>query len=153
MTKASPLLLAAMLFCTAGLYGCTHQQNGAASAKFRDLESRYTKLEEDYRAVTATGDAARKKLAQVEAQKAELAKEVEELKTAVQERDELKKERDELRKQLVSRTNERDAVQTQMTQFRQALQELVSRVDAAVNNPSTTPGTPVAATPASRKAE
>ena len=69
MTKASPLFLAVVLFSTAGMYGCTQQKNGAASAKIRDMEARYTKLEEDYRAVVATSEANRKKLAQLEVQK------------------------------------------------------------------------------------
>src|SRR5262249_24589384 len=152
MSKASPLFLAVLLFCTAGLYGCTQQKNGPASAKMRDMEARYTKLEEDYQAVVAPNDANRKKLVQVEAQKAELTKEVEELRPVGQEREELRKERDDLRKQLGARTAERDALQAQLTQFRQDLMALVSRVDSALSTPGT-PGAPVTAIPTSRKAE
>ena len=130
MSRASPLFLAIILFGTAGLYGCTNQKNSATSAKIRDMETRFAKLEEDYKAVTATAEANRKKLAQVEVQKAELTKELEELRPVVQERDDLRKERDEVRKQLVTRTNERDTVQTQLTQFRQDLQSLISRIDS-----------------------
>jgi predicted nucleic acid-binding Zn-ribbon protein len=152
MTKASPLFLAIILFSTAGMYGCTQQKNSAAGAKLRDVETRFTKLEEDYRAVAAVSEAQRKKLTQAEADKAELAKEVEELKAVKEERDELRKERDELRKQLVARTGERDNVTTQLTQFRQDLQALVNRVDAAMNTPGTS-AAPVTAVPASRKSE
>jgi predicted nucleic acid-binding Zn-ribbon protein len=152
MTKASPLFMAVVLFGTAGLYGCTNQKNGTASAKMRDMEIRFTKLEEDYRTVVAASEAHRRKLAQAEAQKVELAKEVEELRPLTQERDDLRKERDELRKQLVARTGERDNVQGQLTQFRQDLQSLVSRVDSALNNPGAG-GAPVAAIPAARKLE
>ena len=154
MTKASPLVLAVVLFSTAGMYGCTQQGTGA-SAKMREMEVRYTKLEEDYRAVAATGEANRKKLVQLEAQKVELAKEVEELRVVAVERDELRKEREELRKQVTARTGERDNYQTQLTQFRQDLMSLVSRVDSTLTTPGTPPAaaTPVTAVPVSRKSE
>jgi TolA-binding protein len=162
MTKASPLFLAVVLFSTAGLYGCTQQKNGAVNAKMHDMETRYTKLEEDYRAVVATGETHRKKLVQLEAQKVELTREVEELRVVVQERDDLRKERDELRKQVTARTGERDNYQAQLTQFRQDLMSLVSRVDSTLATPNvnapglttpSTPPTPVTAVPASRKSE
>lgn len=158
MTKASPLFLAVVLFCSAGMYGCTQQKNGAASAKIRDMEARYTKLEEDYRAVVATSEANRKKLAQLEVQKVELAKEVDDLRVVVQERDELRKEREDLRKQLATRTGERDTFQTQLSQFRQDLMSLVGRVDSTLGTPAA-PGTPAASNtplsvvPVSRKSE
>jgi chromosome segregation ATPase len=151
MSKASPLFLAIILFTSAGLYGCT-QQKGAPTAKLRDMEARFTKLEEDFRAVVATAEVNRKKLAQAEAEKAELTREVEELRPVVQERDDLKKEREDLRKQLAARTSERDNIQTQLTQFRQELQNLISRVDGALSTP-TRPGTPLTALPASRRSQ
>ena len=150
MMKASPLFLAVVLFGTAGLYGCTNQKSGAINTKIRDMETRFTKLEEDYKAVAASAEANRKKLAQAEAQKAELTKEVEELRPVVGERDELRKERDELRKQLLTRTGERDNIQAQLVQFRQDLQSLISRVDSVISVPGA-PQTPVSAIPASRK--
>ena len=64
------------------MYGCTQQKNGAASAKLRDMEARYAKLEEDYRVVAATSAAQRKKLNQAEAEKTELAREADELRPA-----------------------------------------------------------------------
>jgi len=154
MTKASPLFLAVVLFCTAGMYGCTQQKNGAASAKIRDMEARYTKLEEDYRAVVVTSEANRKKLTQLEAQKVELAKEVEDLRVVVTERDDLRKDRDDLRKQLATRTGERDTYQTQLTQFRQDLMSLVKpcRFDAGPARNATSPAatnTPLTVVPVS----
>jgi septal ring factor EnvC (AmiA/AmiB activator) len=144
MTKASPLFLAVVLVSTAGLYGCSQDKNGGVNAKLRDMEVRYAKLEEDYHAVVATSEANRKKLAQLEVQKAELAKEVEELKVVVT-------ERDELRKQLVTRTGERDAIQSQLVQFRQDLMSLVGRVDSTLNTPNAG-GNPVPASPTSHTA-
>jgi len=149
MTRASPLFLLVVFLGTAGLYGCTNEKTGTVNAKIREMENRFAKLEEDYRTVVASGESAKKKLAQAESQKAELVKEVEELRPVVGERDNLVKERDELRKQLVTRTGERDNFQAQLTQFRQDLQSLISRVDAAITTPGAS-GTPVPATPTSR---
>jgi chromosome segregation ATPase len=150
MTKASPLFLLIVFLGTVGLYGCTNQKTGTVNAKIREMENRFAKLEEDYRTVVAAAESTKKKLAQVESQKAELAKEVDELRPVVGERDNLLKEREELRKQLVTRTGERDTFQSQLTQFRQDLQSLITRVDSAITTPGTS-GTPVSATPASRK--
>ncbi len=148
MSKVSPLFLAILLVCSAGFYGCTQQKN-AASAKLHDMETRYAKLEEDYRAVAATNDATRKKLTQLEARTAQLSKQLETLRKAAQERDALRRERDDLRKQLTTRTGERDAVQAQLVQFRQDLQSIVTRVDAAISS-SAPAGAPVTAVPTSR---
>jgi uncharacterized coiled-coil DUF342 family protein len=153
MSKVSPLFLVVVLCCSAGMYGCTQQKNGAAGAKLRDLETRFAKLEEDYRTIAASAEATRKKLNRIEAEKNELTKEVEELRPIVPERDELRKERDDLRKQLVTRTGERDNAQAQLTQFRQDLHDLITRVDAALNNAPAAHGTPIAAVPVSHKPE
>ncbi len=149
MSKVSPLFLVLLLVSTAGMYGCTHQKNGAATTKLRDIETRFAKLEEDFRTVSATAESNRKKLAQAESQRAELSKELE---GTTQERDELRKEREDLRKQLVVRTAERDNLQSQLGQFRQELQGLIARVDTALAAPAT-PGGAVPAVPASRKTE
>lgn len=142
MSKFSPLFLAILLVVSAGTYGCTQQKN-ATSAKLHDMESRYAKLEEDYRTVAATNDANRKKLAQLEARTAELTKQLEALRTVAQ-------ERDALRKQLVTRTGERDAAQAQLVQFRQDLQSIVTRVDAAISGTAPASGASVSAIPTSR---
>jgi outer membrane murein-binding lipoprotein Lpp len=143
MTKASPLFLVVLLLGSLSLYGCTGQKTGAINTKIREMEARYTKLEEDYRTIAAANDAFRKKLSQSEAQRAELAKEVAELRAVVA-------ERDDLRKQVAARTGERDAAQAQLNQFNKDLQALAGRVQAALNNP---PGTEVVIIPASRKVE
>jgi chromosome segregation ATPase len=145
MTRASPFLLLVVLFGTAGLYGCTNEKTGTVT-RIREMETRFAKLEEDYRSVVATAEAGKKKLAQVETQKSELTREIEELRPVVA-------ERDALRKQLVVRTGERDAFQMQLTQFRQDLQGLIARVDSVITPPPPS-GTPVTAVPtSSRKPE
>jgi len=149
MRKASPLLLTLVCLFALSAYGCTNQKSGAFSAKIREMETRYAKLEEDYKAIVVTAEATRKKVAQLEAQKAELAKQVEEVRVTVNERTQ---ERDDLKKQLSTRTGERDSVQTQLTQFRDDLQKLLGRVDSAVNAMPGGNGV-ILATPASRSSQ
>ena len=143
MKNAGTAFLVVMLFSSLGLWGCTHQKNGAYHAKIRELESRYAKLEEDYRVIVAANESNRKKIVHLENQRTELARQVEELKTIALERDELKK-------QLAVRTIERDAARGHMAQFRKDLQDIMGRVDTAMNE--TAPGA-VNAVPVSRKTE
>jgi outer membrane murein-binding lipoprotein Lpp len=152
MHKANPWVVAFLMIGTMslGLWGCG-QQSGAFAAKVREMEARHSKLEEDYKAISAANEQGRKKIAQAEARLKEalvrvqdLGKQVEELQVVVQ-------ERDELRKQLLARTGERDAAQTQFAQFSQELQTLAGRVQAAA---ATNPGPALTvAIPASRKSE
>jgi DNA repair exonuclease SbcCD ATPase subunit len=122
MKNASTVFLVVIMFSSLGLWGCTHQKNGAYNAKIRELENRYLKLEEDYKAVILAGDQLRKKVGQLELQRSELTQQVDELKG-------IAKERDELRIQLTSRTTERDNLHGQMAQFRKDLAELLGRMD------------------------
>jgi chromosome segregation ATPase len=124
MQKASTTLLVIMVVSSLSLWGCTHQKNGATNAKIRELESRHIKLEEDYRVILAAHEGNRRKLTQLETQRAELTKKVEELQLAV-------KERDELKTQLAGRTEERDQALGQLVQFGKDLHTLASRVEAA----------------------
>ena len=86
------------------------------------VEKVYKKV--DYRVATSTTESLRKKLAQADTQRAELAKQVEALQEVVVERDELKR-------QVASRTGERDALHTQLVGFSKDLQTLAGRIDAA----------------------
>jgi outer membrane murein-binding lipoprotein Lpp len=145
MKNASTVFLAVMMFSSLGLWGCTHQQNGAYSTKIRELEARYTKLEEDYKAVVHAGDQLRKKVGQLESQRTELSRQVAELQG-------IAKERDELRTQVTARTSERDHLQNQIAVFRKDVHELLGRMDTALQGNGVN-ATPVSATPASRTTE
>jgi peptidoglycan hydrolase CwlO-like protein len=112
-----------------GVWGCSQSRNEAANAKLRQLEAQHARLEEDYQAVAKANENFRKRLAQVEAQRADLAKQVAELRVVV-------RERDELRQQVTARTAERDTLHSQMVQFSRELVNLAGRVEAA------TTGTP-----------
>ncbi|MCS7045328.1 MAG: hypothetical protein NZO58_03125 [Gemmataceae bacterium] len=143
MKNASTVFFVVVLFSSLGLWGCTHQKNGAYHAKIRELENRYLKLEEDYRAVVQAGEQLRKRIGELEAQRNQLAQRVDELKT-------IAKQRDELKTQLAVRTGERDALHGQLTHLRRDLADLLGRIDTALAQPAE--GS-VAATPASRKSE
>src|SRR4051812_35208493 len=143
MHKASTALLVLMVISSLGLWGCTNQKNGATNLKIRELENRYTKLEEDYRVVHAANEANRRKLGQMAGERVELTQKIDELQAIV-------KERDDLKVQLVSRTEERDQVQIQHVQFSKDLQSLAGRAQAAAARAM---GSTVNALPASRKSQ
>jgi chromosome segregation ATPase len=142
--KASIGLIALLLVSSLSLWGCSQQQTATTNAKIKELESRYVKLEEDYRVVSAANETHRKKLTQIESQRADLAKQVEELQAVVQERDQLKR-------QVAERTQERDAVHSQLTQFSKEVQLLAGRIEAAATSHSFGSSVTVGI-PASRKA-
>ena len=149
MQKASTALLGIMVLSSLSLWGCTHQKNSATNTKIRELENRYGKLEEDYRVIVAANDVNRRKLTNLETQRAELIQKIEDLQVAVKERDELKIQLAGRTQELVNRTLERDAAYTNLMQFSRDLQTLAGRVEAA----AAPAGNTLNALPASRKSE
>lgn len=111
-----------------GVWGCSQGKNDAI-ARLKQLEAQHARLQEDHEAAQKANDNFRKRLAQVESQRADLAKQVTELKTAV-------RERDDLRQQLSTRTGERDTLHSQLLQFGRELHTLAGRIEAATNGSS-----------------
>lgn len=139
MKCASKALLVLTAVAMVGLWGCAQNKSGSGTARVRELEVRHAKLEEDYRAVVTANDNFRKRLAQAETQRADLARQVRELEDAA-------REGDELRKQLTTRTGERDSLQSQLLQFGRELQSLAGKIEAATGAPvapSVTPASTV----------
>ena len=135
MQSAGRGFLVVLVLAPLGLWGCGQENSGSTSSKIRDLAARNAKLEEDQRTSSNASENLRKKLAQAEAQRFELAQLVEQLKDAARERDELKK-------QVSARTSERDALHAHLLQFGKELQTLVGRVEAASSSrglPSSVP--------------
>ena len=148
MKNVSPLFVVVFLFSALGVWGCSQQKTGTINAKISELETRYTKLEEDYRTLQTTHEQHRKRLGQIEAQrtvleneKTELAKQVETVST----------ERETLRKQVTERAQERDTAQANLAQFSKDLQALAGRVETVVNSNSPSPSATII--PASRRTE
>ena len=117
----NPLSLGVLALCAMGLWGCGQQKAGVINAKIRELESRYAKLDEDFRTLNATNEMNRKRLAQAEAQRALLENEKADL---AKQLDGAVLERENLRKQVSQRTHERDNAQANLLQFSKDLQAL-----------------------------
>jgi outer membrane murein-binding lipoprotein Lpp len=148
MKTVHALLLGVMVVASLGLWGCTQQQTGAITVKVRDLETRYAKLEEDYRALQSSNEQNKKRLAQSESLRATL----EEQKTDLTKQlDSTTEQRDDLRKQVALRTTERDAAQTNLVQFSKELMALAGRIEVAANSPTTSPNLTIV--PVSRRSE
>ncbi len=148
VNQINPIYVAAFLLCAMGVWGCSQQKTGAIAARINELETRYGKLEEDYRTLQTSNEQTRKKLTQIESQRVALETEKTDLSQQVKT---VGTERDILRKQLSQRTQERDVAQTNLTQFSKELQNLAGRVEAAVNNYPVNPAASII--PASRRNE
>lgn len=155
MKHAGTAFLVIMLFSTLGLWGCAQQKNGSYASRLRDLENRYTKLEDDYRALINLSERHQRRITQLEKERTELTAKVEDMQKVAEERDELQtkltattrqrdtlqvqlsgrtRERDELAGQLGTRTKERDQVTSDLQAFQRDLQSLVGRLETALNN-------------------
>jgi chromosome segregation ATPase len=134
MTRTSKVLIV-LVVATLGVWGCAQGpvSHSAQGEKIRSLESKCAKLEEDYRAVAAARDQARKRATTLEA----------DLRKEAADRQAAERERDELRAQVKARTGERDNLQTRCDRLKKGLQTLLGE-DAALAAPE---GHPVTAAP------
>lgn len=143
MSRANKALVFLVLV-VCGLWGCAQgPTNGAASQeRIKALESKCTKLEDDYRAVATARDQLRKKLVAADEERTNLERELEQQTLAA-------RDRDDLRQQLSTRTSERDQLQNQFDQFRKSIRNLLGQADSAAtslsqpissNGPAPTPG-------------
>ena len=129
MNRLNKVLLI-IVVCSLGLWGCTQGPAGTPNAeKVKVLEGKYTKLEEDYRALSAAREQLRRKLGESEDLRSRAAAEL-------REREEVVKERDELRQQVSVRTTERDAAQVQMEQLRKGIRGLLNQVETSAATPA-----------------
>ena len=148
MKNVNPVFVGVFLLSALSLWGCSQQKTGTVNAKISELETRYTKLEEDYRTLQTTHEQHRKRLSQIEAQRTVLENEKTELARQVET---VSSERETFRKQVSERTQERDTAQTNLMQFSKDLQALAGRVETVVNSNSPTPTATII--PASRRNE
>ena len=148
MKNVNPIYVPLLLLCAFGVWGCSQQKTGAVSARIQELETRYTKLEEDYRALQTTNEQQRKKLVVIEAQRAFWEKDKKELNSQLEA---VNNDRETQRKETAQRTQERDAAQANLMQFSKELQALAGRIETAMTNSS--PSATVLIIPASRRNE
>jgi chromosome segregation ATPase len=119
MTRANKALVV-MVIGVLGIWGCAQGPAGNSSAtleRIKALESKCTKLEDDYRAVASARDQLRKRLATAEEERARVQQEL-------NVREGVMKERDELKAQLA-------ASQGQFEQFRKSLKTLLGQAETA----------------------
>ena len=112
-----------------GIWGCAQagpSQGASTADRLKALEIKSSKLEEDFRAVAAVRDQLRRKLAAAEEQQQQLQRQAEEQQKT------FSRQRDEFRRQLAARTTERDALVTQLEQFRKNLKDLLGQVEASL---------------------
>lgn len=123
MTRGGKVL-SVMLVVILGLWGCARGPagNSPQTERIHSLESKCSKLEDDYRSVAGARDQARKQLAALEAERTRLQKDLAEKQTLIQ-------ERDALRQQIVARTSERDTLQSRCDRLKKGLQSLLGQDD------------------------
>lgn len=123
--------LSVMLVAILGLWGCARGPVGQSSQaeRLRSLETKCSKLEDDYRSVAGARDQARRHVASLETERARLQKEL-------ADKQALLKERDVLRQQVSVRTNERDTLKQRCDRLKKGLQELLGQDDAMLTPPA-----------------
>jgi predicted RNase H-like nuclease (RuvC/YqgF family) len=121
MTRFSKATIV-MVVAASGLWGCAQGPAGSAAQaeRLRALEAKCAKYEEDYRAVAAARDAAKKAVANLEQEKSRFQKQLA-LKQDVE------KEREELRKQVEARVAERDVLQGRCDRLKKGIQNLLGQ--------------------------
>jgi len=130
MTRGGKVL-SVMLVVLLGLWGCARGpvNHSAQAERIRSLESKCSKLADDYSSVAGVRDQLRKKVAALESERGRLQKDLADKKTVV-------KERDSLRQEIVSRTSERDTLQLRCDRIKKGLQSLLGQDDAMLTVPA-----------------
>jgi hypothetical protein len=126
MTRFSKATIV-MVVTACGLWGCAQGPAGSAAReeRLRALEAKCAKFEEDYRAIAAARDQAKRNVATLELEKVRFQKEL------AGKRD-LEKEREELRKQIDARIAERDQLQARCDRLKKGIQNLLGQDDSGV---------------------
>lgn len=109
-----------------GVWGCARGPvsiPGAPTERVRALEGKCNKLENDYRAVATARDQVRKRVTDLEEERAQLQKQLQAMHGISQ-------ERDQLQKQVQARVSERDALQQRCDRLKKGLQSLIGQDDA-----------------------
>jgi hypothetical protein len=145
MMTRSDKIWAVVLVAALGVWGCAKgpaNHYATQAERIRSLETKCGKLEDDYKAVAAARDQAKRRVAALEEDNTRLEKELADHKAVVKERDGLK--------QLVdTRTGERDLLQMRCDRIRKGIQSLIGQDDAMIAPPA--PAAPVTAAPAGTK--
>jgi septal ring factor EnvC (AmiA/AmiB activator) len=115
-----------------GLWGCTQASNGPSgqSERIRALESKCTKLEDDYKNVSKDLKEANNRVAALKDENAQLE----------EKRKKGEEELKQLTQQLDARTSEGKALQARCERMKKGLQELIGQDDALAAPPAVPSG-------------
>jgi chromosome segregation ATPase len=129
MTRGGKVL-SVMVVVLLGLWGCARGPVGpsAQAERIHTLETKCSKLEDDYRSVAGARDQAFKQVKALEAERARLQKDLAEK----------HRERDVLRQQVANCTSERDNLQLRCDRMKKGLQNLLGQDDAMLPTPAPT---------------
>ena len=128
---SKPLIV--LLVAAVGVWGCSQANPGQSAAQaeqIKALQAKCNKLEDDYKAAAAARDQARKRVATLEDERAQIDDQVAQLQKEIEAGKLVIKERDDLRQQVDSRTGERDMLQTRCDKLKKGLQTLLGQDDA-----------------------
>ena len=121
-----------------GLWGCSRapSDGGASVEKLKAVETKLTRLEDDFRAAASARDQLRKKLTAAEEAQVQFQTQMNQLAKDVKAKDDL----------IQARTTERDQMAAQYDQFRKGLKELMTRAEEALAKPENSPTVPAIST-------
>jgi chromosome segregation ATPase len=125
-----PLFL--LFLAAVAVWGCSQAASQSASQadKIKTLEAKCSKLEDDYKAAAAARDQAKKRVAAVEEEHAQIEEQIAQLQKDLEAAKLVAKERDELKTQVRDRTGERDLLQARCDKMKKGLQDLLGQDDA-----------------------
>jgi chromosome segregation ATPase len=128
---SKPLIV--LLVAAVGVWGCSQTNPGQSAAQaeqIKALQAKCNKLEDDYKSAAAARDQARKRVATLEEERAQVDEQVAQLQKGIEAGKLVAKERDDLRQQMESRTGERDQLQARCDKLKKGLQTLLGQDDA-----------------------
>lgn len=124
--------LAVLLVAVFGLWGCSKApvnsvaDTSASTEKLKSVESKLSKLEDDFRLANSTRDQLRKKLIESDETQKQLQAQLDSLKDSLKAKDEM----------IEKRTTERDTLNTQYEAFRKNVKELIFKAEEALGKPA-----------------
>jgi chromosome segregation ATPase len=123
--------LAVLLVSVFGLWGCSRTPtnssvaDGSSSEKLKTVESKLSKLEDEFRVANSARDQLRKKLIEAEESQKQLQAQLDSLKDSIKAKDEA----------IAKRTAERDQLLTQYDAFRKNVKDLLFKAEEAMAKP------------------